>query len=194
MEPLTAATSFATIIGLISNFIAERRNSENVDINDFLAWVSDHGFDDLRGQIEANQKTTVSIKALLTENSEVVLERLNTLDNVLASVASEVQGVKELAIATVPNISISEQSVSLLRQLEEKEASGFFELKVYGGSVFEAFEGGQLEYSEPRFVEDDLNTLVKLGFLRHEVSAKGTSRYGFTRAASTYVKLLGEKL
>lgn len=190
MDPLTLSSSFATIVGLISNFIAERRNTDAVEINDFLKWVSEHGFEDLRVQIEANQQTAISIKALLAEGTEIVLERLTKLDNVMASVASEVQGVRELAVAISPNLAISEQAVNLLCQLEAKQASGFFALKFYGGSVFEIFEGGQLDYSEPRFIDDDLNTLVKLGFLRHEISSKGTDRYGFTRSASDYIKLL----
>ncbi len=190
MEPLTIASSFATIVGLITNFIAERRNSENININEFLSWVSEHGFEDLRSQIESNQKTTISIKALLTESSDVVLERFSKLDNVMASVASEIQGVKELATAILPNINISEQAINLLSQLEKKQASGFFELKVFGGPTLEIYEGGQLKFEEPRFLEDDLNTLVKLGFLRHELSPRGDNKYGFTRAASEYVKML----
>ena len=190
MDPLTVTSSFATIVGLISNFIAERKNTENLNINEFLAWVSEHGFEDLRTQIESNQKTTISIKALLTESSDVVLERFSQLDNVMASVASEVQGIKDLATAILPNINISNQAINLLRQLEEKQASGFFELKFYGGPTLEVYEGGELKYEEPRFLEDDLNTLVKLGFLRHKLSPKRENKYGFTRAASEYVKML----
>ena len=83
----------------------------------------------------------------------------------------------------------------MLRQLEDQQASGFFALKVMGGkSILHSYEGGQLDYEDSRFIEDDLNTLVELGFLRLGHTPKGENKYGFTRTASEYVKLLGKKL
>lgn len=44
-----------------------------------------------------------------------------------------------------------------------------------------------LEITEQRFVEDDLNTLVEYGLLRHDYNPKGDNIYIFTRAASRLV-------
>ena len=42
---------------------------------------------------------------------------------------------------------------------------------------------GNLDVTDPRFIEDDLNTLVELGILRLKHGSKGTKQFVITRQA-----------
>ena len=51
-------------------------------------------------------------------------------------------------------------------------------------------KGGQIEYSEPQFIEDDLNTLLRLGLLNQDYNSKGDPLYIVTRAAVKFLATL----
>lgn len=76
-------------------------------------------------------------------------------------------------------------------QTEEAECSKLYESTNDGIELlFWDGKGGSAEIIEPRFIEDDLKTLVDLGLLRHDISLSGDNLYFYTRAASNLVKLI----
>ena len=46
----------------------------------------------------------------------------------------------------------------------------------------------KITYQEPKFMEDDLNTLVELGFLRLDFGSKGSRLFYVTRQALRFMK------
>ena len=46
---------------------------------------------------------------------------------------------------------------------------------------------GKIKYDEPRFMEDDLNTLVRHGFLNLEIASRGSRRFLVTREAVRFI-------
>ena len=49
---------------------------------------------------------------------------------------------------------------------------------------------GTITYNEPRFIDDDLDTLVYVGLLTLKTSPKGTRSFYVTRAAAAFVSEL----
>lgn len=183
MEPLTAATSFATIVGLLSNFKNERSGTQ---LSDFIEWLKDKRHEDVAFNIEQNQTLSIQIKSILSVNHQELVERLNSLDEVLASVASHIHTFSSLAIAIKPGIALSDQAISIVKQFVESGANECWEQKFFGpeGASYQFIGGdGSLNISEPRFIEDDLNTLVELGILRLDYGSKGTRKFIITRQA-----------
>lgn len=79
--------------------------------------------------------------------------------------------------------------MSVLKQLEESGASKMLEVRHLGGCSYQFTDvPGTLKFNDPRFLEDDLNTLVEYGLLRHEISSQGNNVYCFTRKASALVR------
>lgn len=193
MDALSTATAFATIVSLLGTFKAERRESKDDPAREFLEFLSAQEHQDMRELLEANHATTVSIKALLSQNTEDVLKKLDHLDHRLASFASGVDELDAIAQAVHPDALLSEQSLHILRQLEEVEAESFIVSKAMGRDPELMILGdarGRLEYSETRFLEDDLRTMEELGLLRGGVTSKGSDKYIVTRAASEFAKAL----
>ena len=91
-----------------------------------------------------------------------------------------------LASAVRPSSIFSDQAISIVKQFVESGAREFWEHKVLGpdGTSYHLIGGsGQLQIAEPRFMEDDLNTLVELGVLRLDFGSRGTRKFIITRQA-----------
>lgn len=193
MDALIAASTFSTIISLIGQFRSERGGGKQSDFNDFLHWLVETQHDDLKALVETNVSTSIGIKALLNEQQDVLVAKLESLDNALASFASAFDGFSELGYGIKPDAMLSEQAISILHQFEASEASKVLELHMMSEGLMLMFldgKGGQIEISDKRFIEDDLKSLVELKLLRHEFNSQGKNMYLFTRTAS---KLVGSK-
>jgi len=194
MELITAASSFASIIGLFSNYKAEKRNKSDDEYRDFMEWLVKGNHEGIIKGIEQNQKLGISVKALLNEHSDDIVEKLAQLDSAIAKVALKFEGFSEIAKSVHPEIEFSEQAISIVKQFVSSGAKKVAELKVYTGEaniyhLLGSVQGNnKLEFSEPLFIEDDFNSLVKENILRLECTAKGTKHYLITRAAINLVR------
>lgn len=190
MEPLTSATAFASVISLLGQFIAERQTSKTLEADEFMSWLSDNRHDEIKQLLELNTNSTISIKALLAVNHEELISKLETLDNALAIYASGISGFSDLAGDLRPNSILSEQALSILKQLDESGGSRLLESKLRGVTLHILDAPGQIAIDDQRFAVDDLNTLVRYGLLLQDYNDNGDNLYTFTRAASDIVSSL----
>lgn len=191
MDLMTGAGAFATIVGLLSNFKSERSSA---DLGQFILWLKEKRHEDVVARIASNQAVLKQLTEILSTNHDVLLERFGVLDQLLSSAAARVEGFSGLAHAMHPQSSISDQAVSVLRQLVDSGAKLFMEHKITSGEPDEyiLMEGahGRIQYEEPRFLEDDLNSLVQLGLLRLEFASRGSRRFLVTREAVRFVRAM----
>ncbi|QKT03011.1 hypothetical protein HUS23_03905 [Ectothiorhodospiraceae bacterium 2226] len=189
MDP-TSVTALATVLSLIGQFVSERRASDQTKFNDFMAWLAETHHDEVRSLLESNVRSTVSIKALLNEQHDAVLQKLASLDQILAALASGVPGFDQLSHALRPDAGLSVQALSILEQFEESGASKVELIECDDGLELLCI-GGQvrgIELRDERFAEDDLRTLVELGLLRLDYNSRGDHLFIYTRAASELVR------
>jgi len=188
MDLMAGAGAFATIVGLLCNFKSDR-SSGNLD--QFILWLKEKRHEDVAAGIENNKELLQRLTEILSTNHEELIEKLSTLDQLISSVAANIQEFSGLALTIHPQASISDQAVSVLRQLVNSGAKLFMEHKLRTGKPNEyiLLEGahGQIEYKEPRFIEDDLNNLVELGLVRLEFGSQGSRRFCVTRNAVDFI-------
>ncbi|WP_434928110.1 hypothetical protein ACRWQN_03890 [Shewanella sp. HL-SH8] len=188
MEAFTAATTFATIVGLLSNFKSERKASSDNEYQEFVSWLDSKRHKSLMEEITSNHLLGLGIKSLLNQNHEVVLKKLASLDETLLVLSSSIGGFKEISNALAPNVELSEQAISIISQLNSTGGSSFTENKGYGLPSFIFMDTqGSIEITEQRFIEDDLAQLVNLDLLILDYSSHGNRVFRITRMA---VKLL----
>jgi len=195
MEPLSIATSFAAVVSLIGQFRSENSDKEQVDFNEFLEWLVKTQHEDVKELLVTNTKAMIGLKAILKEDRKVIFSKLDYLNNALSKYASGIDGFSDIANAISPNLSLSNQSISILTQFEKSGASKMLKVEHIGGTNFLFMDGdGDLEILEPRFVDDDFKTLIEFGLLRLEFNSKGDDLYIFTRVASNLVSSINSDI
>lgn len=190
MDLITGATTFATLVGLLSNFKSERSGGE---LSEFIDWLKQKNHDDVASGIAANGALVSELSQILATNQDELREKLSVLNDIMAGVASNISVFSALAKSTNPESVISDQAVAIVRQLVESGAKEFIEIKVMTGEPdMYSLMGvpGSIRYNEPRFMDDDLNTLVQLGLLRLEFGSGGSRCFQVTRNAIKFVSAL----
>ncbi|MBB5942490.1 hypothetical protein GGR64_002071 [Xanthomonas arboricola] len=187
---MTTAATFATIVSLLAEFVSQRNTSKSEDYGEFMTWLSENRHGELRSLLQSNTATTISIKAILNESRQEILDRLALLDRSLASLASGIDLYKDIATSVHPESVLSAQAMSFLSQLNDSGASKLLEIHMMDGIVLLFIDGknGTMEITEPRFAEDDLDTLLGLGLLGLTHNGKGERLFKFTRAAASLVE------
>jgi len=185
MDPLTGAGAFATIVGLICNYKNEKQAISPDEYKAFVEWLQNKHHTEVIKYLEVNSRAVESIKQFLAEDNKVIIQKLEAIDAVTAKIASGIEGLAEIARAVRPNQELSRQCINILKQLNDSLGSYFLELNTGIHPTFLIIDGGQkqLRYDEPRFIEDDLRTLVELGLLRLEYNKQGCRIFYLTREA-----------
>ncbi|MGZ8250814.1 MAG: hypothetical protein ACXW1P_00595 [Methylophilaceae bacterium] len=192
-DPLTTATTFATLVSLISDFRDKHKEVAADDHQKFLEWLSENRHGEMKKLLEQNQATVISIKAILNQDHAVIFEKLQGVDNKLAALLSEDGLFANLVEAIHPKHKLSKQAVSILVQFESSQASEMLEVGMFGaGALYMFVDGlqGQLDYSEARFIKDDLKKLTELSLLRPSSNSSGKQVFLYTRRASDFVKTI----
>ena len=186
-EVFTSMTgAFATIVGLLCNFQGERSGTT---LKQFIDWLKEKHHEDIAAAIERDRAISDQLQTLLTGNHQELVERLSKLDQMISSVAGQMDEFSGLAKSIYPELQLSGQAISVVRQLIESGAKTLMELKMLSGDEYCFVDGGtgDLKYSEPRFIEDDLLTLVQFGLLRLEFASKGSRQFKLTRSAVAFI-------
>jgi len=189
MDPLTLASSFASLVGLIGMFKQERKEGDPIGKNDFLEWLKLHNFEEYAEMISNSSDTLLEIEKVLSENHEVVISKLHRIDDVLSTLAKNMDLMGGLAESIYQSSSISDQAIEVLRQLVNSPSTSFMKHRV--GPNTDALilmqGGGQVNFEEQRFIDDDLDNLVNFGLLRLSYGSKGSDIYSITRDAAKFI-------
>ncbi len=180
---ITEATTFATIVGLLSAFTSGRKADAIADLADFTAWLIEHNHEELAKVVESNLKASVSIKSLLAQQNAEVLNQLGELGHTMAVIASRMPGFSGVVSAVVPGAELSQQALSILLQMRANGTEFFLISKSFGAPPqLVASNGPAITYTEQQFLNDDLGVLVESELLRRDYNSSGGEMYYFTRA------------
>lgn len=193
MEPLTLAGSLASIVGLMADFASSRGQEDVLEIREFLEWLGTHGHKDLKGLIERNHATTISIKASLAEGKDELLQQLSKIEGLLGALTVGHGPLEELAVSLRPDSVVSSQGAEILLAYEQLQAGKALELHTFDGAHLLFLDGsgnGVYQPSDPRFLEADLKELVELRLLSISHNGKGRRVFHLTRRGGDVGKRL----
>ena len=185
---IVAAGAFPVIVGLLCNFKQERSGR---DLTAFMAWLKETHQDDVAAAIERDSALSTELSGMLSANHADLVERLTQLASQNEQLASQLAGFESLASAPKPTVKLSKQAISVLKQLVESGAERFMEHKMYTGEPDEyLLMGGQakIQYSDRKFIKEDIEALVSAGLVRLEITRKGTKSFYVTRSAAEFFK------
>jgi len=150
MEPVSA---FITIVGLMSSFASGRDAKNAATMAEYIDWLRRNEHGQTAELILNNAKLSRAIEAMLSQQHEEVVRRLNEIDRVLAEVATHIVGFEGIASAMPIGSQLSEQAISILWQMNQLNASKIGDITSQGGRRFIAFDGekGRINFTEERF-------------------------------------------
>ena len=179
------AGGLAAIVGLVSNFKTEHASGTWPE---FATWLRERHREDIAQAIESNAVLLVELQKLLSGNHDQLMQELQQvkakLDTVLA--ASPLLSGVQLAISPKPGGELSEQAISVVKQLLVKPEAYMLEHRTYSSNeppyVLIA-SGPKLQVSEAHHLQEDLDALHAAGLVQFEFTSKGSRKYSATRAA-----------
>jgi hypothetical protein len=189
--PLTIATAFSTIVGLISNFRQQKGETNALNHQMFIEWLEYHKHEDIKNLICNTTALQGEVDNLLRADHALIIAKLDAVSTALASLMSLAGEFRGFVSATLPAAEFSEQAVSILKQLADSKSSYFSINKMRFGTLLCLETGGQIQYGEARFLDDDLDQLVSMGLLSLDCDKNRNRYYRITRNGVRLVGKLG---
>ena len=190
MDPITLSTTLASLLGLICNFKQEKKDQKELSSKEFVEWLEFHKHRDLKNLILHTHNLSSEIDSLLKQNHELILTKLNKIDDILAFLLSHFKGLQGIVQLLKPNSQLSDQAISILRQFVNSNSDEFGIIINGREYCLMLTSGGSMDVEDQRFLKDDLNTLVELGFLHPRIGSKGSQFYGITRNADRFINVI----
>ena len=195
MEPIAG---LATVVGLLSDFVAEGRSRDADAWDEFRLELDSRRHKRILDELDSNEQLTITLKSLLMSNHGELQNALNGINNSLAKLLST-SGLGEIANAFLPEEILSDGALFILQEMESMQASSIEESSTVGRVGEKSFlvnggHAGNLVISgeNHRFLSDDLLILLELGLLRHDYANDGRNMYQMTRNASNLVKSISK--
>jgi hypothetical protein len=188
-------TALISLVSLLSDYAGRQDAKETKSYGDFMLWLSENHHDELRGLMEQQVETSVSIKALLNESHEKISAKLQKLDSTFAAfvASSGLEHFAALAESTHPGAGLSAQAISLLEQFSDSGATSVLEFSSLAGVGLAVADGPgnyQFNVSDLRFLQDDLSSLVEAGFLDLNYNQVGQRLFVIRRRGAQFVERL----
>jgi hypothetical protein len=196
MDALSVAGAFGTIVQLICNYRAEKGAAAALDHQQFIEWLEYHHHEEIKNLICGTAAVRAEVDALLKADHTLIMEKLDAINTTLASLTSRVPEFRALALTMMPGAEFSEQAISILRQFVKSGSKYLLEIRWMGpgGIALQLEQGGQVEFTEGRFLEDDLDQLVGSGLVSLRYSSDGKNKiYGITRNAVRLIEAIDGK-
>jgi hypothetical protein len=190
MDPITAATSFSTIVGLICNFRQENGAREALDHQQFIEWLEYHRHEDLKNLIVNQAALQTEVDKLLRSDLTQIIQKLDDMEKLIVGFMGRLEQFKGLAAAVAPNSLLSDQAVSILCQLAESGADSLSYANYGGGNWTLMLTNGEtcMAVAEPRFIPDDLEQLANFDLVSGGRDLEGRIKCRLTRNGARFIQ------
>lgn len=183
----------STLLSALGLYASERNTYEANSSQEFMEWLAQHHFTKLKSAIESHHQATLAVEQLLREDHRLLIEKLDKIEGLLGCLASGIDDLGRLSLALNPVKTLSDQAISILRQLIDSGASAFVAGRTYDGPylVLIGGRGGEIQFDDERYLDDDLETLARLDVLNLSSNSEGKPMYGITRTAEKVLEAIG---
>ena len=193
MSPLEASMTLATFVGLLCNWKQERGTVAQDRFQDFIAWLEQHHFNELRDKITTSQELSRQFAELLREDNKLLGSKLDLISNATVSIAARLDRFNGLVESlSLPVDKLSDQAVELLRLFDQ---TGSPRMVIFVPSPARPYhikflpKGGVATVGDVRFLESDLRDLCALNLIAQvDFNSSGEPIYSLTRSGSSFAQ------
>jgi hypothetical protein len=187
VDPIAATNLAATLVQLIGLFRQERGARKDLTHREFIEWLEHHRHEEIKDLITHTYNLQTQVDDLLRQDHVQILSKLDRVNAIVVEILSRVEGLSGVATTIVPYAGLSDQAIGILKLVaKSKEAELFNPGEVDKLIVDACFYAAE----DPRFLQDDLASLVSRGFFLVMHTSRGELYYKLTRCGAKFVELL----
>lgn len=124
---------------------------------------------------------------LLRQDHAQILSKLDHVNLIVVEILSRVEGLSEVATTIVPDAGLSDQAIGILKLVTQSKEGELFN----PGQVEQLIVDANFYAAEdPRFLQDDIASLVNRGFLLVLRTDSGEPYYKLTRRGGKFIELV----
>lgn len=188
------AQTLPNLVSMIGMFIQERRHQKGLTHQEFLEWLDNHRFEELKRIIMATHGLEREIDVMLKAQQSEILDELKVISRSMGLIASRMEVVGGVSRLVSPRVQLSDQALWMLRKLDKAEDyHPFMHIMSYSGGMLLTVGSRTYQVDAPRFIREDFVDLATVGFInKHRHNNDGEPVFGITRLGAEYVKTLPE--
>ena len=161
------------------------------NISDFLEWLRENNNTNTAHIIENNAELQQQLSIFISQNHDEVMMQLSTLNNLMVSIASRMDGLSGLALKFNDTYGLSDQAINVLHQFVNSKSKSIYRVETIDGEVnYLLMSDGNIEYDDSRFIDADVQSLVDNKLITKEALSSNDFSYGITRQAVTFIESL----
>jgi len=186
IDPLTASTTLATLVELLAIYRQERGARRDLDHRDFIEWLEHHRHEEIKELITHTFHLQSQIDDLLRKDHAEIVARIEQVNHIVVDVLARVDALAPIAAKIVPDLGLSDAAIGMLRLVAKSQTA-----ELFAPGDGQLFVGDRFYRSaDPRFLHDDLDSLVAYGFFSIGYSNEGKPYYRLTRRGAKFVEML----
>ncbi|MEQ1748205.1 MAG: hypothetical protein ABL974_02200 [Prosthecobacter sp.] len=185
-------------MGLLCNWKQERGTVAQDRFQNFMTWLEQHHFNELRDKIQSSEALARDLNQLLREDNEVLGAKLDVISTGISSLARRIDSLRVVAESfDSPRSILSDQAVELLRYFDH---TGAPRMVVFDPDSNRSHhikflpKGGVCKVADVRFMEADLARLTQFDFIRQvDSNSSGQPIYAITREGAAFAAEVGDE-
>jgi len=186
IDPLTGATTFATIVQLIALYRQEMGARKDLTHREFIEWLDEHRHEEVRELITHTYHLQSQVDDLLRQEHAEILNKLDQANQFLVEILARLKWFGPVAEVVVPELGLSSEAIGLLRLLGRSKTGA---LHILGEDQF-VVDACMYAPAAPKFFHDDLSSLVIQDLFTIGYSGGGQPYYRLTRRGDRILKML----
>jgi DNA-binding phage protein len=177
---------FLMLFQLFQMFLPESKDNS---VDEFKKWLEIHNHNQMVEILNNENQIANYLANLIADKNEDLKKQLADINQMVASILANTKTFAPVASMMNIQSNLSEQAVSILKQFVESGGHDMTPAHTLSERSY-ILNNGELKYSEERFLDDDLHTLVALGFIREQFDKNGDISYIITRNAVKFIESL----
>lgn len=177
---------FLMLVELFRLFMPEGKNK---DIEEFKKWLELHKHDSLVEVLNNQNQLANYLEVLIKDSSGKLEEQLKDINKMVSSIYARTEAFAPVAERFGVYSDLSEQAIDILRHFVDSNSETIIALETYEGITL-VFDHDNMIPKEQRFLEADMDELVRCGFLSENYNSQGNPVYKLKRTAVNLINSL----
>ena len=182
MEPnlyFALSSGFPQIVSLLAAFYSI--NEGKTDLEEFKAWLDTSNNEYAIKIIENNTQLQNTLSSFISNNHEDNVNKLSHLTDEIVRLANKIEGLDKIASSFGVSNDLSQQAIDVLRQFVNSKSPKTHHMNLNTIGEYQhvyILEGADdIQYEEPIFIEDDIQSLVDRNLITKKITNKGNIIY-----------------